>query len=84
MSDTRMARPLLGLAAALAVLASALAPATPPAAQAAPSASAARAADPQFTPDAFVEGAGEIPCLDASEAEFRALECRARKLIEFE
>ncbi|MGN6501451.1 MAG: NPCBM/NEW2 domain-containing protein [Pseudolysinimonas sp.] len=84
MSDTRMARPLLGLAAALAVLASALAPASPPAAHAAASAPAAQAADPQFTPDAFVEGQGTIPCLDASQAEFRALECRARKLIEFE
>ena len=71
MSDTRMARPLIGLAAALAVLASALVPATPPSAQAAASAVAAQAGDPQFTPEAFVDGAGEIPCLDASAAELR-------------
>ena len=61
MSHTRKARSLIGLVAAFAVAGAILVP---------PPASPASAATPDFTPQAFVDGAGEIPCLDASAAEF--------------
>lgn len=75
MSHTRKARSLIGLVAAFAVAGAILVP---------PPASPASAATPDFTPEAFVDGAGEIPCLDASAAEFAALGCRATVLPEFE
>ncbi|MDZ4044875.1 MAG: NPCBM/NEW2 domain-containing protein [Rhodoglobus sp.] len=75
MSHTRKARSLIGLVAAFAVAGAILVP---------PPASPASAATPDFTPQAFVDGAGEIPCLDASAAEFAALGCRATIVREFE